>query len=416
MEGSGSDRPKLANNTRKRTPNGPRSKGKPTQRKPAKNSVPKVKSLKNDYRYLEIIKLIKNQPPLTINGVSVSKLLEKVPPDTSKHAILSEYIYQIMEKNPAGEVYLSFQLIPSDPDFPFDIQSLNFSLCVPSSYPYKQESKPSIVVLNDDIPKGFAVNVEHGFRRIVTTAMTKEVDESEDAIVLVDGKGLLSQYKTLDKYLEEFLKQEKRQTVKFVKLRGERNLSTPEPKASPEPKKLEPKQKPEPKQSPEANVSREALQKRNQLVDEFINKFDNKTIKLFNKNASGSKYKVVLPLPQSGKLPRLWQLAHKLEILLFVPIDYPSTRISVSIPNNYSSNILLNNKDQLESGTEKMLQYINETKRFEKNLISNINATEFKYQSLVHIVNWVVNNIEHLGTSPDLFSNWCLNLHRLNIV
>lgn len=43
---------------------------------------------------------------------------------------------------------------PTDPDFPFDLESLQLQVLVPANYPTQS---PSITVMNSDIPKGFAM-------------------------------------------------------------------------------------------------------------------------------------------------------------------------------------------------------------------------------------------------------------------
>src|SRR4051794_13389978 len=50
-------------------------------------------------------------------------------------------------------------LVPSDPDFPYALESLDIRLTIPSSYP---PDPWGLTVLNKDIPLGFARNLEKG--------------------------------------------------------------------------------------------------------------------------------------------------------------------------------------------------------------------------------------------------------------
>lgn len=95
------------------------------------------------------------------------------------------------------------KLKPSDPDFAFDINNLEFILYVPSNYPSKT---PSISVTNTDIPRQYSLNVDLGFK--------------EMAVEGLRVKSLLDLINDLDKNLEDYLKREKRPTIKIVKFKG----------------------------------------------------------------------------------------------------------------------------------------------------------------------------------------------------
>ncbi|KAI8969206.1 hypothetical protein BDF20DRAFT_893724 [Mycotypha africana] len=90
---------------------------------------------------------------------------------------------------------------PSDPDFPYDIDALQLQITVPKEYP-KQAC--TIQVLNSDIPKGFAVNVERGYAEKVTP--------SNSAV----HQTLVRQMNWLDRNLETLLQQAPAPTVRFV--------------------------------------------------------------------------------------------------------------------------------------------------------------------------------------------------------
>ncbi|THX18758.1 hypothetical protein D6D17_01902, partial [Aureobasidium pullulans] len=101
---------------------------------------------------------------------------------------------------------LKLKLAPSDPDFPFDLPFLDCSLTIPLSYP---KDKPSLRITNQEMPRGFQLNVERGFDQIIS--------ESPNAT-------LLGIFNRLDKQLETLLSGEKADTVKII-----RNAPSSEP-------------------------------------------------------------------------------------------------------------------------------------------------------------------------------------------
>jgi uncharacterized CHY-type Zn-finger protein len=118
-----------------------------------------------------------------------------------------------LSSNNGGEdaAVLTFSMAPSDPDFPFDMDKLHCSLIVPATYPGSDGgSKPRLKVINKDMPRGFAINVERGFDGLVA--------ERTDATLLA----LMS---ALDKNLEKFLSEKKVETVKLVANADTRHLA-----------------------------------------------------------------------------------------------------------------------------------------------------------------------------------------------
>ncbi|KAF8464377.1 hypothetical protein BDZ91DRAFT_660265, partial [Kalaharituber pfeilii] len=101
----------------------------------------------------------------------------------------------------------TINLTPSDPEFPYDVDVLSFVLTVPLGYAGQQpdadeDNRPNIRVLNDDIPVGFRINIENGFKDIVMKASR--------------GMSLLDMINTLDKRLESFLCAGKAPTIKII--------------------------------------------------------------------------------------------------------------------------------------------------------------------------------------------------------
>lgn len=97
-----------------------------------------------------------------------------------------------------GERY-NFDLIPGDPDFPYDLDTLQCQLDVPRGYP--QHARPALKILNREIPRGFQINIERGFARLAQA--------NPDATLL----GLVNR---LDRQLESILSDESADTIKIV--------------------------------------------------------------------------------------------------------------------------------------------------------------------------------------------------------
>ncbi|MBE3045450.1 hypothetical protein IMZ48_23465, partial [Candidatus Bathyarchaeota archaeon] len=95
-----------------------------------------------------------------------------------------------------GTTSLVFKLTPSDPDFPFDLDALECDVRVPAAYP---EAPPTLRVRSSGMPRGFAVNVERGWDRLVAER---------------EGATLLALTNLLDKNLETILAEERADTVK----------------------------------------------------------------------------------------------------------------------------------------------------------------------------------------------------------
>jgi phage FluMu protein Com len=105
-----------------------------------------------------------------------------------------------------GAVSLLFNLTPSDPDFPFDLDHLECDVHVPAAYPKKP---PQLHVKNTDIPRGFAINIEKGWDRLVQEKR---------------GATLLALTNALDRNLESLLSEQKADTVKLTIFKDTRHL------------------------------------------------------------------------------------------------------------------------------------------------------------------------------------------------
>ena len=103
------------------------------------------------------------------------------------------------EKTENDGTILTFRMVPSDPDFPFEMVGLGCVLRVPLTYP--KSGSPSLHVTNKEMGRGYQINVEKGFDALVQT--------SPQATLL----GLLN---SLDKQLEALLTEQKAETIKLL--------------------------------------------------------------------------------------------------------------------------------------------------------------------------------------------------------
>lgn len=102
-------------------------------------------------------------------------------------------------KETSNETVVRLAIKPSDPDFPYEIEALQLQLNIPKDYP---KSACTVQVLNNDIPKGFAINLEKGY--------SARVDPSNAHQTLV------RQMNWLDRNMETLLQQAPAPTVRFI--------------------------------------------------------------------------------------------------------------------------------------------------------------------------------------------------------
>lgn len=96
------------------------------------------------------------------------------------------------------KIVFEFALVPSDPDFPFEMDALQCVLGIPSDYP--RPGRPTLRVNNVEMKRGFQINIEQGFDEIVARHVNKT---------------LLNLVNELDKRLADFLSRPMSETVKL---------------------------------------------------------------------------------------------------------------------------------------------------------------------------------------------------------
>ena len=250
-------------------------------------------------------------------SVPASRVVQKPVPKAQSEDPRAFQLGQIRRRfNPSESVWmgqatlLKFNLTPSDPDFPFEMTALNCHLYVPNDYP---KTKPSLEVGNKDIPKGFSLNVQSGFDRLV-----KEKPEST----------LLELMKALDKNLEVFLSAPKADTVKLVPNKDTRHLSLPSRSVEPvvsssksteatASKANEPSSKPAPTFTDEEKA--QAAKKRE--IDTRQLEARMGRLPLFKKSHDGIAYTIPVDPRRRPDLPAALQAIKSAQ--LFVPLLYP---------------------------------------------------------------------------------------------
>ncbi|KAJ5773162.1 Zinc finger CCCH-type [Penicillium paradoxum] len=119
----------------------------------------------------------------------VSKLEQSDPREFQINQLRRRYRPQ--EVNDSRGSTLTFGLVPSDPDFPFELERLQCVLHVPTSYP---KVRPTLAITNSEMEAAYQANVVRGF------------DEIVDFTYRTNGRGtLLGWLNSLDKRLEPLL-------------------------------------------------------------------------------------------------------------------------------------------------------------------------------------------------------------------
>lgn len=212
---------------------------------------------------------------------------------------------------------LTFKMTPSDPDFPYEIEALECALLVPHTYP--ETGKPSVRVLNKDIPRGFQINIERGFDLILSTA--------PDATLL----GLMNR---LDRQLESILSGEMAETIKIVAHRGppvppsSATRSSAAPAPGPAPSVLAPTQSALPTFTSQQKLDAES--KRQANVRQLEARFSR--LQSFAKAPDGYSYTLPLDSPKRSAWPTTLQSLRSFTLLL--PELYPLEASTIILDND----------------------------------------------------------------------------------
>lgn len=234
--------------------------------------------------------------------------------------------FSLEEKEEHDATSMTFRLVPTDPDFPFEISDggLLCLLKIPHSYPAR--GLPSMHVSNPDMARGYQINVERGFDSLVKSMPNSTL------------LGLINEF---DKRLEGLLVHEKAPTIKIVTnttgkkdVRGKLPVASatseteklPVASAIPETSQPSVKAQHTPQQLADAKSKRESdirqLEARMSRVP------------LFSKSSDGVTFSVPLQILKSSKLPIPLQPVQSVKLL--VPLLYnlePCSILLVDAPS-----------------------------------------------------------------------------------
>lgn len=238
--------------------------------------------------------------------------------------------YRPQEVNDSQGSTLTFGLVPSDPDFPFELERLHCVLHVPSSYP---KGRPTLTVTNPEMEAPYRANVVRGFNEIV------------DYTYRTNGQGtLLGWLNSLDKKLEPLLTTlERGPTLKFFANVGDGSAaqepiklpektsrplsSSPSPATLPsvaaklvsQPRTVAPRYTAEAKATAEKRRSTETKQ-----VEARLGR-----LPMFQKLQDGRTYVIPIQPTKKDRLPRTLQALKTVKLI--VPQLYPLEHSSIKL-------------------------------------------------------------------------------------
>ncbi|KAI0391086.1 hypothetical protein F5Y17DRAFT_441969 [Xylariaceae sp. FL0594] len=222
-----------------------------------------------------------------------------------------------------GTTTLRFQLKPSDPDFPFELESLDCEVHVPASYP---KEPPTLSVKNKDIPRGFCINVERGWDKLVTERK---------------GTTLLALTQALDKHLEAFLSEQKAETITLVTFKDTRHVDQsakplrdasaavpqPAPKApavavTPKPETLR-------RYVPEESFTEEQIAAAKARRAQEVRQLEARMGRMphYQKSADGVIYTLPLEPKRWTELPKALQPVQSVQLI--IPLLYPLQKLRI---------------------------------------------------------------------------------------
>ena len=212
---------------------------------------------------------------------------------------------------------IHFKMQPSDPDFPFELEYLECSLGVPSSFP---SESPSLRITNTQMERGYQLNVERGFDSVWHQ---------------LNRPTLLNAMKLLDKRLEEFLMAQKASTIKLSSNARKSPIIAPKDQgyalgdasghsSAPDdrPNSIE---KPHPAPSTERiSQAREKRDLETQVLENRLGRSPD-----FSKEADGTVYQLSIEPRKRSELPASIQAVRMIH--LFVPMQYDIDACSVEL-------------------------------------------------------------------------------------
>ena len=265
-------------------------------------------------------------PRMARQGVAEAAASRVVPKPVPKSQAKDARGYQLDQlrrryspkesKQDNGAVSLSFKLTPSDPDFPFELDYLECDLLVPGTYP---KQPPQLHIKNNNIPRGFGINVERGWDRLVQERR---------------GATLLSLTNALDKNLESFLSEQKAETVKLTIFKDTRHLegeasNQPATPPVPEPVVEVPRKPYIPEESFSKQDIADAKARRAQETKQLEARMS--SLAVYHRSSDGIVYTLPLEPKRRAMLPV--GLRSVQSVQLIIPLLYPLQPLRVLLNN-----------------------------------------------------------------------------------
>ncbi|KAK3175150.1 hypothetical protein OEA41_002396 [Lepraria neglecta] len=212
-----------------------------------------------------------------------------------------------------GGTAFTFQMVPSDPDFPFEMVGLECVLHVPVSYP--KEGKPSLDVKNEEMGREWQVRVERGFARLAERApqgtllgLMNSLDRQLEGL-LVDRKE--------DEGITIILNQLPRQAEPVNSLRPAKS-TTPNPPIASKPQEVY-----------TSEQRHQASQRRETETRQLEARLGRTP--LFSKSSDGIAYTIPITPRKHADLPVPLQVVKAIK--LFVPMLYPLQHYRIELQN-----------------------------------------------------------------------------------
>ncbi|KAL8646503.1 MAG: hypothetical protein Q9226_006824 [Calogaya cf. arnoldii] len=265
----------------------------------------------------------RNPPPQVDPSRVVQKPISRQQKDDPRQFQIGqlERRFSTTQKTEDGGSTLSFQLAPSDPDFPFELAGLDCVLRVPEGCP--ENGRPSLAVANRDMPRGYQINIERGFNALAQAS---------------PHATLLSLLNALDKQLEALLTGPKAETIKIVSNAAKQHSQPPyqfsrtteAPKASQNIELSGKEQRELGKAEPYfTSVQRNDAEARRQLE---IRQLEARLgrLPLFSKSSDGILFTLPISPRKPGDLPVPLQAVRSVKLL--VPLLYPLHPCRIELP------------------------------------------------------------------------------------
>ena len=241
--------------------------------------------------------------------VDVSKIVQKPVSRTQADDPRQHQIQQLLRRFSPKETLeengsaFTFTMVPSDPDFPFEMAGLECVLHVPDTYP--ESGTPSLGVRNKEMGRGYQINVERGFDKLRTNS---------------PGATLLALMNGLDRQLESLLTEQKAETVKIIPNVVQKSVRAQNASDSNvEPSSTKSVEVPEAPQSYTSDQKRTAQARRENEVRQLEARLGR--LPLYNKSSDGIAYTLPVEPRRRADLPVPLQVVKT--IRLFVPMLYP---------------------------------------------------------------------------------------------